>query len=152
MNNKTLISIVIAAIAVIIIVVVATRSSTAPVTTPTPSTSVSAIASPSESPAASPSVSKTLTYADALKKYSATRIQFDTACQAHPTSMVIKKGTAVMLDNRSPKATTITVGTTKYATIPYGFRIIWPTAASYPVTFLIDCGASQNVATLLIQK
>ena len=66
--------------------------------------------------------------------------------------MVIKKGAAVMLDNRSAKATTVTVGTTKYSLVAYGFRVIWPTAASYPATFLMDCGKAQNVATLLIQK
>ena len=152
MNNKTLLGIVIAAIAVIIIVVVSTRSSTAPEATPTPSTSVSASASPSESPTASPAISRTLSYADALKKYSATRIQFDTACQASPTSMVIKKGSAVMLDNRAGVARTVTIGTTKYSLVKYGFRIAWPISAKYPVTFTINCGTQQNVATLLIQQ
>lgn len=152
MNNKTLIGIVIAAVVVVVLIVVGTRSKSTPGTTPTPSTSASISESGSPTPTISSTISKTLTYADALKKYSATRIQFDTTCQAHPSSMVIKKGTAIMLDNRSAKATTISVGSVKYSLAAYGFRIMVPTAKTLPSTLLIDCGAAQNVATLLIEK
>ncbi|MEK7583245.1 MAG: hypothetical protein AAB483_02495 [Patescibacteria group bacterium] len=151
MNNKTLLGIVIAA-AVVIIIVVMTRSSTTPDTTPTPTASASASVSVSTSPAAVGTPAKTLSYEDALKKYPGTRFQFDTTCQARPSSMVIKKGTPVMLDNRANVARTITIGTTKYTLAKYGFRIVTPTSAKYPVTFFIDCDKQQNVATLLIQQ
>ncbi len=152
MNNKTLLGIIIAAVVVIILIVVGTRSKSTPMVSPTPTVSVSVGISPSVKPVGSPVISKTLTYAEALKKYSTTRIQFDPTCQAHPSAMVIKKGTSVMLDNRSPKARTVTLGSVKYALAGYGFRIVVPTAKTLPATVLVDCGTSQNVATITIQN
>ena len=151
MNNKTLLGIVIAAVIVIVIVVVATRSSTTPGTTLTPTVSATVSTSVLVSPAPT-TISKTLTYADALAKYDSTRFQFNASCQASPAQRVIKKGTAVMLDNRANVARTVTIGTTKYTLAKYGFRIVTPTSAKYPVTFIIDCDKQQNVATLLIQQ
>ncbi len=150
MNNKTLIGIVVAAVVVVVLIVVGTRSKSTPGVTPTMSVNSTSV-SPSTSPVVT-GTPKTLTYAQALEKYGSTRIQFDTTCQAHPSSMVIKKGTAIMLDNRSPKARTVAVGSVKYYLFGYGFRIVVPMSKTYPSTQLVDCGTSQNVASILIEK
>ncbi len=93
----------------------------------------------------------TMTYAQALATYADKRIQLDTTCQAHPNNVTYKNGTSIMIDNRSPQAVSVHIGAT-YAVKAYGFKIIKLTSATLPSTLLIDCGVSQNVATILLQK
>ena len=93
----------------------------------------------------------TITYAQALVKYKDARIQLDTACQASPNNVTYKNNTSIMIDNRSSVARTIKVG----SVLPikaWGFKIIKLSSSNLPATWLIDCGVSQNVATVLIQK
>ena len=151
MKNKTLLWVVVAVV-IVVIVVMARRSNTTPVASPTitASTSISVSSAPKATPAQTNK--PILSYQEALNKYGGTRFQFNSACQATPTHMVIKKGSAIMLDNRANVARTVSVGTTKYSLMPYGFRIVVPTSKTYPATMLIDCGAQQNVATLLIEQ
>ncbi len=66
----------------------------------------------------------TLSYTNALKIYSASgyRFQFING-RATPGTMIIKKGSSFMLDNRDGKAHTIKVGTASYHIGAYGFVI-----------------------------
>lgn len=93
----------------------------------------------------------TLSYQKALVTYKDRRIQLDKACQATPNNVTYKNGTSIMIDNRSPEARTFKLGST-YTIKGYGFRIITLNSSTVPATWLLDCGAGQNAATILIQK
>ncbi len=92
-----------------------------------------------------------LSYQDAVNKYANTRIQFDDACHATPTNMTYKSGTSIMLDNRAGVSRKIRVGSV-YTVPAYDFKIVKVSSTVLPATWLVDCGTSQNVATILIQK
>jgi hypothetical protein len=63
-------------------------------------------------------------YADALKTYSASGYRFQIVdCQMTPGSLVIKKGSTFMVDNRDNAAHKIAVGNTNYSVGAYGFVI-----------------------------
>jgi len=113
---------------------------------------------PSASASATPGVGGTktptpaqLTYMQAVERYANTRIQFDQYCQGKPSSMSLKTGTSIMLDNRSGDARTIAVDGVKYQLAGYGFRIITLTSKTLPHTVKIDCGSARNVAQVLLQ-
>ncbi len=93
-----------------------------------------------------------ISYANALVKYKDRRIQFDKTCQAFPNTITYNDNLGIMLDNRSPDTRTIKVGTV-YTIKGYGFKIIKLADVSLNVdkTFLVDCDARQNVATVLVQ-
>jgi hypothetical protein len=93
----------------------------------------------------------TLKYADALKLYSEKRIQLDKVCQAHPNNVTYKNGTSIMIDNRSPQSAKVHLSSV-FTIKPYGFKIVKLSATKLPATILVDCGTSQNVATILVQK
>jgi hypothetical protein len=93
-----------------------------------------------------------ISYADALIRYKDKRLQFDTICQAHPNTVTYKDNTGIMIDNRSPVARTIKIGT-NYSIKAYGFKIvILPDIYLKSKTLLVDCDKSQNVATILVQE
>lgn len=141
--------IVVAVIAILIIVVLAMKKDKeveeAPVVENTPG-EVTAVEGVNEAPVASPE--KALTYTQAVAKYKGKTIQFTADCQASPDRQVFKKGTSIMLDNRAPKALTVKVGSS-YTLGKYAFRIITLNSTG---TFLVDCGTSQNVATVIVEK
>jgi len=154
-SRKWLLGIVAVAIIIVIVIVAEKRKNTG--SDSMSSVSPSASASPSVSAVTSqkPIVTAKLpaSYSEAIKQYEGKRIQFDTACQASPTKMVLKAGTTIMLDNRSSVKRIISIGATKYTVIAWGYYIMTPRGTgALPQTILVDCGASQNVATLLIQK
>jgi outer membrane protein OmpA-like peptidoglycan-associated protein len=91
-------------------------------------------------------------YGDAVKQYEGRRFQFNDSCQATPTSMAVKNGTSLMLDNRSNKSKTITFNLKKYTLEAYGYKIVTASNSALPATTFIDCNSSQNVATVNIQK
>jgi hypothetical protein len=98
------------------------------------------------------SVAGSLSYTQAVEKYKDRRIQFDENCQAYPNTVTYKDNTGIMLDNRSSKARTIKLGT-NYSIKAYGWRVITlPDTYRTAKTFLVDCDASQNVATILVQE
>jgi len=93
----------------------------------------------------------TLSYANALIKYKDARIQLDNNCQATPHNLTFKNGTNIMIDNRASVARIVKVGSI-FTIKGYGFKIVKLSSATLPATWLVDCGKSQNVATILIQK
>lgn len=143
---------VVVAIIVILIIIVALSMSKkdemieeTPVVENTPG-EVTAVEGVNEAPATSPE--KALTYTQAAAKYKGKTIQFTADCQASPDRQVFKVGTSIMLDNRAPKALTVKVGSS-YTLGKYAFRIITLNSTG---TFLVDCGTSQNVATVIVEK
>ena len=94
---------------------------------------------------------KPISYAQALVKFKDSRIQHDQNCQAYPNVMTFKNNTEIMVDNRSPLARIVKIGSV-YNIKAYGFKIIRLSSLTLPTTWFVDCGTSQNVATILIQK
>ncbi len=92
-----------------------------------------------------------ISYQNALIKYKDHRIQLGQDCQATPTNVTYKNGTSIMIDNRSNVARTVKVGS-NYTIAAWSFKIVNITSSTLPATWLVDCGAQQNVATILIQK
>ena len=94
-------------------------------------------------------------YTDALKIYTNKRIQFSDSmyvkeCQASPTIVTFASGVKFMLDNRMSKILNLhfTNGLT-YSIPAYSFEII---SLQTPATYKVDCGSTQNVVTIQIQK
>lgn len=92
-----------------------------------------------------------ISYAEALVKYRNNRIQLDVACQASPNNVTYKNGTSIMIDNRSANSRVVKVGSI-FNIKPWDFKIVKLSSSTLPVTWLVDCDKSQNVATILIQK
>jgi hypothetical protein len=93
----------------------------------------------------------TISYTNALIKYKDARLQLDKTCQASPNKMTFKNNAYLMVDNRAPVDRTIKVGSVLNIKA-YGFKIVKLSSSNLPATWLVDCGTSQNVATILIQK
>jgi len=94
-----------------------------------------------------------ISYTDALVKYADARLQLDTNCQAlaSPSNLIFKNNSLLMVDNRAPVARTVHIGSV-FTIKAYGFKIIELSSAKLPATFLVDCGTSQNVATITLEK
>lgn len=92
-----------------------------------------------------------LGYMDALKQYSATRIQLDAKCQATPFAMVIKGGATVMIDNRGNESRVVTLGTDKVTVPAYDYALITTAVTKVSEKALVDCGSQQNVAQVTIE-
>lgn len=88
-------------------------------------------------------------YTALVAQYASRRVQFGTNCQATPVAVTYKVGTAIMLDNRTNTAAAIAFGGKTYNLAAYGYQIITLDTAG---NFLVDCGASQNVGTIVVQK
>ena len=94
----------------------------------------------------------TISYAKALVTYADRRIQLDANCQATPNKVTYKDNTGIMIDNRSAKTRTITVGTT-FTIKPYGFKIVvLPDVYLKAKTVYVNCDKEKNVATILVQE
>ena len=114
----------------------------------TPTEDVSAGDVTAATPGAAP-----LAYDQALLKYANARVQFDTACQATPSASTFTNGTLVMLDNRSPDARVIHLGSLGDVSIKaWGFKIVQLSSSLLPNNVAVDCGSSQNVTIISIQK
>ncbi|MEK7228289.1 MAG: hypothetical protein AAB681_02965 [Patescibacteria group bacterium] len=90
-----------------------------------------------------------LPYTEAVAKYKGSRIQFDQSCQAIPSNQTFKVGTSVMIDNRSPKTTTISFGSSAYLIEAYGYTVVSLTKEGL---FTVNCNEQRNVLTLSVQK
>lgn len=123
-------------------------SDNSPTATPTASPKAGATVKPGAKASATPN---SMTYTQAVAKYSTTRIQFDQYCQASPSNVSWKNGTTIMLDNRSGDARKITVDGKAYNLAGYGFQIVTLTSTSLPKTISINCGSAVNVGKILLQ-
>lgn len=91
---------------------------------------ISATSTPTTTPAkpAAPSASAAapLSYADALAKYGQNgyRFHFIDNCQLKLSSLVVKKGSKYMLDNRDDIAHRISVGSASYSLKAYSYAIL----------------------------
>lgn len=94
----------------------------------------------------------TLSYSQAINLYSKSRIQFDSYCQANPSSLTIKSTTPLMLDNRSDSPRSITVNGVPQTLVPYGFTVITVPFQRLPHTAIINCGSSKNSARISIVR
>lgn len=90
-----------------------------------------------------------LPYGEAVEKYKGYRVQFDQSCQAIPTNQSFKVGSSIMLDNRSPKPTTISFGGRAYIVESYGYQVV---TLSTEGSFIANCNDQKNVLTLTVQK
>ena len=147
------------AVAIVVVIVIAVfmfgnKQTVNPVSVATPTVS------PTPEPASAQDITSTdigagavsISYESALIKYADRRIQLDKNCQATPNNVTYKDNTGIMIDNRSPVARTIKVGTT-FTIKPWGFKIVvLPDVYLKAKTLLIDCDKYQNVATVLVQE
>ncbi|MBX4211785.1 MAG: hypothetical protein KW806_03300 [Candidatus Yanofskybacteria bacterium] len=117
---------------------------------PTP-TAKAATATPRAGATKTPTSQSTVSYTQALQTYGSNRIQFDQYCQGQPSSMSLKTGSKIMLDNRSGDARTIVVDGKKYNLAGYGFQVITLSSKTLPYTVKVDCGTSKNVAQVFLQ-
>lgn len=119
------------------------------VVSPTPTATQRA----SQSGATATPAIQTISYDDAVQQYMNSRIQFDQYCQGKPSSMVLKSGGKIMLDNRSGDARTIKVDGKAYSLAGYGYQIITLSkpSSALPYSIKIDCGTAVNVAQVLLQ-
>lgn len=125
------------------------KSNTFPDLYGSPSPSVSASSSATSGTGAGTGAAA---YTALVAKYGTNRIQFDAACQAHPSNPVFKTGTYVMFDNRSGDARTITIGGTKYSFPGYGYRVIKLGSTTLPAIVKLNCGSAINVGTITVEK
>ena len=111
---------------------------TPPSTTPTPPTLKASLYQGTSS----------LKYEDALRAYSASRFQFADCRNVAPISMVVKRGTKIMLDNRDDLAHTFGIAGTNYRISGYHFLLVGtPIAGTY--TLMCD---GVNSVRLQIEK
>ena len=121
---------------------------TSPTPSPTPSSSY--VPGKKTTPATSQ------TYDQTLAAYADRRIQFNEKCQGIPGQMVLKKGTKIMLDNRSKYVQTINLDGTKVVLPAYSWQIVTVTTKNQlPYNFGIDCksegGTTENGAMINLQ-
>lgn len=96
-----------------------------------------------------PAASPKLAYAEAVKRYGAQRIQFNAQCQATPPSNIYKVGLELMLDNRAGVERSIVFSGKTYRIAAYDYAVV---KLVTPGITYIDCGSSQNVAKITIEK
>ena len=94
-----------------------------------------------------------MSYQTALETYKDKRIQFNQNCEAFPSETTYKNGTTLMIDNRSPRTLRLKF-LTSISVSPYSFKIVKLSTpeSTLPRAVFVDCGDSENVATILLQK
>jgi hypothetical protein len=94
-----------------------------------------------------------LSYTQALNLYKNRRIQFSPACVVIPNYVVFKKGTTIMLDNRSKKSRPVALDEQVYNMKGYGFTFVTlATASPLPHTIKVDCGNGENTGRIVLEK
>jgi hypothetical protein len=91
-----------------------------------------------------------LSYGAAVNTFKNRRIQFDQSCVATPSYIVLKNGTNVMFDNRSPVGRYIALDRVRYYLRGYDFRVLTLTYPRLPHTTLVDCGSGRNNAQIVL--
>lgn len=106
-------------------------------------------ATDSNIPKSTLTISPTMTYTDAIKLYKDVNIQFNPSCQVSPSKQMFKKGTTIMLDNRSDQTKNISFDTFSVTLEPYSFSL---TTLSTVGSFGVNCNNAVNVATIVVQE
>jgi hypothetical protein len=90
-----------------------------------------------------------LSYDEALSLYKNSTLQFSEDCQLASSSRSYRLNNEVMIDNRSSKPNTFSIGSASIVLGPYdfGFLILKEKGMSIPV----NCDERKNVATLSVQ-
>lgn len=149
-------------IVIIIIVIIAgawwfTGGSSNLALSPDASTSPTAVAGATKTPAVAkkgtpvPVATSSQSYSQLVAQYGSNRIQFNQDCQASPSSMALKTGTSILLDNRSNKTQVISLNGAEYTLVPYGYRIVTVSSASLPKTIGVSCNGTVNTGTINLQ-
>jgi hypothetical protein len=98
-------------------------------------------------------VPEKIAYGQAINVYVGKIIQFDPTCSAKPSYQVFKKGTVIMLDNRSNTDRKITLDSKIYTIKAFDYILITlTTTAQLPHVISIDCDGRQNSATINLQQ
>ena len=108
-------------------------------------------ATPSISPTPVPVVTSNLSYSQLVAQYGSNRIQFNQDCQASPSSMVLKTGTGILLDNRSNKTQVISLNGASYTLVPYGYRVVTVSSATLPKAIGVTCNGQVNTSSINLQ-
>lgn len=156
-NDKKVLVWGIVILVVIIGIVVLSKDTTSPTSnnkqtaSPTPSGSAS-----TNKTTPKKTTTPNLDYSQMIQLYEGKRVQFNDFCTATPSQMVVKKGTKVMLDNRSKISKTLKLDTGTITLPGYGWQIITATTNnSLPYNFSVDCkstnGNTENGLILNIQ-
>ncbi len=146
-NNKTLWFSMLGALLLIILVVAAPRLKRESGLTEAPEDSEVADAEvvlPNQDSVAPKSLTKT----DAVIKYEGRRISFGENCQAMPTTISVKAGTSIMLDNQSGTPRTIKVAGKTFAIGAYKYRT---TVLDTPGALPVSCDMTENAAAIIIE-
>jgi hypothetical protein len=98
-----------------------------------------------------PVATSSQSYSQLVAQYGSNRIQFNQDCQASPSSMVLKSGTSILLDNRSNKTQVISLNGASYSLVPYGYRVVSVSNASLPKTIGVSCNSLVNTGTINLQ-
>ncbi|MEK7600381.1 MAG: hypothetical protein AAB463_00250 [Patescibacteria group bacterium] len=150
--------------ALVVLFIVFNVTSNVPVTAPGANQQAQVTPVPSSAPAqatpkavvkpktTTPSSPSNISYGDALRLYSGSRVQFGVTCQASPNQITVINGTNVMFDNRSGDARWIALNGQAYYLEGYGFKILPMKSQTLPQTVVLDCGAAKNVGKILVQQ
>lgn len=90
-----------------------------------------------------------LTYTDALELYNNSMLQFNEECQLVTPSRSFSLSNEVMIDNRSSKPNTFSIGGASVVVGPYDFGFLILREAGSAIA--VGCGDKKNVATLIVQ-
>ncbi len=132
-------------------------------TPPTPSSNTGTGLNSSPGPSSTPkgvykaiTQPNSVTYTQLFNQYIGRSIQFNDLCQGQPGQMVIKRGTQILLDNRSSIPKTILLDKQSVSLAAYGYKVVTITTdKSLPYSLGIDCrsanGSGENTTTLNIQ-
>lgn len=97
-----------------------------------------------------------VTYTELINQYAGKLVQFDDLCHGTPGQLVVKKGTKIMLDNRSKNALIVMLDSQTVNLPAYHYQIVAITTSKpLPYDLGIDCksptGSGTNSATVQIQ-
>jgi hypothetical protein len=90
-----------------------------------------------------------LTYSDALSLYKNNLLQFDENCQLSSKDRSFNLNNEVMIDNKSSKPNTFTVGNESVIVGPYDFRFMILRESGTNIS--VSCDDRKNVAVLTVQ-
>lgn len=93
----------------------------------------------------------TISYEDALAKYSNTLLYIDEGCKVSPANLTVKNNTDIMIDNRTSAIQVVKVGM-MFPIKANSFKLVKLSSATLPATWLMDCGKMTKVASILIEK